>query len=132
MVEALAIDAESTIKLLTSIGNLHPALARIHVCLDNARFHHARLVQAWLARPGCRIVLHFLPPYCPHLNPIEPLWGLMHRHVTNNKCYSTCAQFADATLRFLRETVPRNWAKFRDSVTDNFRVISPKDFRVVA
>ena len=23
---------------------------------------------------------------------------------------ATCAQFADATLGFLRETVPRNWA----------------------
>src|SRR5271157_4948820 len=36
---------------------------------------------------------------------------------------------ADATLSFLRETVPRNWANLCDSVTDNFRVISPKDFR---
>jgi hypothetical protein len=27
--------------------------------------------------------------------------------------------------------VPRNWAEFCDSVTDNFRVINPKDFRVV-
>ena len=29
-----------------------------------------------------RIELHFIPPYCPHLNPIERLWGLMHRNVT--------------------------------------------------
>jgi hypothetical protein len=27
--------------------------------------------------------------------------------------------------------VPRNWAEFCDAVTDNFRVIDPKDFRVV-
>ena len=69
---------------------------------------------------------------CPHLNPIERLWGVMHKHVTHNKCYATCTQFADATLGFLRETVPRNWANLCDSVTDNFRVISPKDFRVMA
>jgi hypothetical protein len=43
----------------------------------------------------------------------------------------TCARFADATLDFLREQVPRNWAHFCDSVTDNFRVISPKNFRVM-
>jgi len=67
-----------------------------------------------------------------HLNPIERLWGVMHRNVTHNKTYATCAQFADATLHFLREKVPRRWADLRDSVTDNFRVISPKDFRVVA
>ena len=83
----------------------------IHVFLDNARYHHAKIVREWLARPGCRIKLHFLPAYCPHLNPIERLWGVMHKHVTHNKCYETCAQFAEATLDFLREKVPRNWAE---------------------
>jgi transposase len=131
MIEALTIDAASTIRLLQSIEALYPMLVLIHVFLDNARYHHAKLVREWLSRPGCRIVLHFIPPYCPHLNPIERLWGLMHRNVTHNKCYATCAQFADATLSFLRDKVPRNWADLCDSVTDNFRVINPKDFRVV-
>jgi len=108
MIEVLTVDAVSTIRLLQSIEALYPMLALIHVFLDNARYHHAILVQEWLARPGCRIRLHFIPSYCPHLNPIERLWGLMHRNVTHNKCYATCAQFADATLGFLRETVPQN------------------------
>ena len=68
---------------------------------------------------------------CPHLNPIERLWGVMHRNVTHNKCYATLAQFAAATLGFLRDTVPCNWATMCDSVTDNFRVIRPTDFRVL-
>src|ERR1039458_1858484 len=131
MIEALTIDAASTIRLLQSIEALYPMLALIHVFLDNARYHHARLVQEWLAQPGRRIKLHFIPTYCPHLNPIEQLWGVMHKHVTHNKCYATCAQFADATLGFLREKVPRNWAELCDSVTDNFRIINPKDFRVM-
>jgi hypothetical protein len=50
--------------------------------VDNARYHHAKRVQAWLARPGCRIKLQFVPTYCPHLDPIERLWGLMHKHIT--------------------------------------------------
>ena len=131
MIEALTIDAASTIRLLQSIEALYPMLALIHVFLDNARYHHAKLVQEWLALPGRRIKLHFIPTYCPHLNPIERLWGLMHRNVTHNKCYATCAQFADATLSFLREKVPGNWADLCDLVTDNFRVINPKDFRVM-
>ena len=85
-------------------------LALIHVFLDNARYHHAKLVQNWLSRPDCRIRLHFVPAYCPHLNPIERLWGVMHKHVRHNKCYATFTQFADAMLSFLREEVPRNWA----------------------
>ena len=99
---------------------------------DNARYHHAKLVQEWLgADPGAASSCISSHPIVRILNPIERLWGLMHRNVTHNKCYATCAQFADATLSFLRETVPRNWADFCDSVTDNFRVINPKDFRVM-
>jgi len=131
MIEAAAIDALSMIKLLEALEALYPLMVCIHVFLDNARYHHAKLVREWLSRPGCRIKLHFLPPYCPHLNPIERLWGVMHHNVTHNKCYETCADFADATLGFLRHEVPRRWAEFRDSVTDNFRIISPKDFRLL-
>src|SRR6202166_2947196 len=106
-----------------SADGLHP--------LDNAPYHPAKLVKEWLARPSCRIKLHFLPTYCPHLNPIERLWGVMHKNITHNKCYGTCGEFAETTLEFLRDEVPRRWAEFCDSVTDNFRIISPKDFRLL-
>jgi transposase len=129
MLEAQTIDAASTIRLLEAIETMYPALIRIHVFLDNARYHHARIVQAWLARPECRIKLHFIPPYSPHLNPIERLWGLMHRNVTHNRCYPTIRDFAEEIRTFLKVTVPKNWATFRDSVSDNFRIINPANFR---
>ena len=74
MIEVLTVDALSTIALLIAIEALYPAMRIIHVFLDNARYHHARAVQDWLARPDRRIRLHFVPAYCPHLNPIERLW----------------------------------------------------------
>ena len=131
MIEALTIDALSTIKLLEALEALYPLMAMIHVFLDNAGYHHAKIVREWLAQPGRRIKLHFVPAYCPHLNPIERLGGVMHKHLTHNKTYFTCKEFADTTLEFPREKVPRNWEEFSGSVTDNFRVIKPKDFRVV-
>ena len=131
MLEVETVDAMSTIRLLESLESNYPLMARIHVYLDNARYHHAKLVRQWLSRPNCRIMLHFLPAYCPHLNPIERLWGVMHKNLTHNKTYETCAEFAEATLDFLRDQVPRRWTEFCDSVTDNFRIISPKDFRLL-
>ena len=131
MIEAPTIDALSTIKLLEALEALYPLMVMIHVFLDNAAYHHAKIVRAWLAQPGRRIKLHFVPAYCPHLNPIERLWGVMHKHLTHNKTYATCKEFADTTLEFLREKIPRNWEQFSDSVSDNFRIIKPKDFRVV-
>jgi transposase len=65
--------------LLMAIEAMYPGMRLVHVFLDNARYYHAKLVQALLARPGCRIKLHFVPAYCPHLNSIERLWGLTHR-----------------------------------------------------
>jgi len=132
MLEAVTVDAISTIMLLTAIEAMYPGKRLIHLFLDNARYHHAKLVQDWLARPECRIKLHFVPAYCPHLNPIERLWGLMHKHVTHNRCYGRFADFRDEMLRFLREEVPRNWDAYCDTVSDNFRIISPEDFRILA
>jgi transposase len=133
MIEVESVDAASTIRLLAAIEAKYPLLARIHVFLDNARYHHAVVVREWLKQPGRRFRLHFIPAYCPHLNPIERLWGLMHRHLTHNKCWRDFKTFAEAVLYFLSEKIPKYWELFyRDSLTDNFRVINPKDFRVVA
>ena len=62
--DVLAVDALSTILLLTTIEAMYPGMRWIHIFLDNARYHHAKLVQAWLAQPGRRIKLHFIPAYC--------------------------------------------------------------------
>jgi transposase len=131
IIEVPTVNAVSTIALLSGIEAFNPKLRKIHVFWDNARYHHAEMVQEWLNRPDCRIVPHFIPSYCPHLDSIERLWGVMHKNVTHNKCYETAKDFAEAILNFLRVEVPKNWHLYRDSVTDNFRVINPKDFRVL-
>jgi hypothetical protein len=74
--DVLSVDALSTILLLTSIETLYPGLRLIHVFLDNARYHHARLVQAWLARPDCRIRLHFVPAYLPASQSNRTIMGI--------------------------------------------------------
>ena len=132
MFEVPRADAVSTIALLASIENLYPKMRRVHIFVDNAPYHHARMVRDWLAQPGRRIELHFILTYCPHLNPIERLWGLMHRNITHNRCYDTFSSFSTSLLGFLRQDVPRHWDIWCDQVSDNFRAISPKDFRVLS
>jgi len=131
MIEALTVNAVSTIALLSAIEAMYPKKRKIHVFVDNAKYHHAEMVQKWLARPGCRIILHFIPTYCPHLDPIERLWGLMHKKITHNRCYAKFNDFCSAVLTFLRDEVPKNWRSYCDTVTDNFRIINPKDFRIL-
>jgi transposase len=132
MLETASVDALSTIRLLIAISLAYPNKRLIYVFLDNARYHHAKAVQEWLAQPGCRIKLQFIPTYCPHLNPIERLWGQMHKNVTHNRCHERFADFKAAVMTFLDKTVPENWHTMCDKVSDNFRVITPKDFRIMA
>ena len=130
-VQGERINAQTTLQLLKKIEITYPLAYLIHVILDNARYHHAKLLQPWLNRPGCRIKLHFLPPYAPHLNSIEPLWGLMHKWVTHNQHYDTYEEFTEAITEFLETTLPENWKQFLDTITDNFRVISPRQYKII-
>jgi transposase len=126
------VNALSFIKLLGEIEGTHAAMLLIHVFVDNASYHKADVVKEWLAAAGRKIVLHFLPPYCPHLDPIERLWGLMHENVIHNRDYKTFNQFQREILKFLRHTVPKRWKWFSDRISDNFRVIHRADFRIIA
>lgn len=77
------------IAMLKRLLRAYPHKRRIHVVLDNFSIHHSRQTRAWLAEYGRRLVLHFLPPYCPEANKIERLWLDVHANVTrNHRCHS--------------------------------------------
>ena len=134
MKDVLTVDALSTILLLTAIEAMYPGMRWVHVFVDNARYHHAKLVQAVrLAQPGRRIKLHFIPAYCPHLNPIERLWGLMHKDIPPTtsatapsrtsaaQCCTSCATASPGTGAL---TVMRS--------PTTSRIINPTKFRIIA
>jgi transposase len=115
------INAQAAIRLLEDLECAQPE-GKIHIIADNARYYRSRLVTAYLAKEGCRIQIHFLPPYSPNLNLIGRLWGFFKRKVIYNIYYPTFLEFKLATLDFFR-----GGGKHRDELktlmADNFRVI---------
>lgn len=74
---------------------------RLVVVLDNAAYHHAKLLRPWLRRHRRKLTLMFLPPYSPQLAPIERVWKLARRLATHNRYFATLAEVLDAvTQRF--------------------------------
>ena len=72
-----SINAETFRRFLVDLEPTLPNQAP--VIMDNARIHHANLVQDWLAE---RSIPHlFLPPYSPFLNPIELSFTKIKRKV---------------------------------------------------
>ncbi|XP_019213444.1 uncharacterized protein LOC102077558 [Oreochromis niloticus] len=59
-------------------------LSKYVVVWDNVRFHHSHQVREWFAAHD-RILVEYLPPYSPFLNPIEEFfsawrWKVYDRH----------------------------------------------------
>ena len=46
---------------------------KIHIIADNLRVHHSKIIKRWVRRYAHLIELHYLPSYCPDLNPDEYL-----------------------------------------------------------
>jgi transposase len=56
---------------------------------DNAKYHHAKLHREWREEHTDRLVLYFLPPYSPDLNPVERVWKLVRRICLPNRYFHT-------------------------------------------
>ena len=62
---------------------------RVVVITDNARFHHAKMHQAWREAQAPNFRLDYLPPYSPDLNPIERVWKLTRRLCLHDQYFPT-------------------------------------------
>ncbi len=84
-------------QLLWLLASRYRRARRVHLVVDNYGIHKARLTRKTLAAFGGRIVLHFLPPYCPDANRIERVWQDLHANVTrNHRCKTLGRLLANA------------------------------------
>ena len=60
---------------------------KMQIILDNARYHHAKLLLPWLEDHKDQLFLDFLPPYSPKLNPIERVWKLLKKLRLHNQYF---------------------------------------------
>src|ERR1700690_1193857 len=79
----------------------HPNAKKIHIILDNYIIHSSKLTQRHIERLAGKIVLHFLPPYCPDHNRIERMWQELHANVTRNHRCKTIAELLIRCFAFL-------------------------------
>ena len=68
---------------------------RVIVISDNAKYHHALLHKSWREQAEPQFALHFLPPYCPQLNPIERVWKLTRRLRLHNVYFANLQHVTD-------------------------------------
>jgi transposase len=116
------INAQSVIHLFNTISEQQPE-GKIYVVLDNARYHHARLVKQWL-KLHRRFKILFLPTYSPNLNVIERLWRFFHNQIAWEHYFETFEEFKKASLDFFKN-LNKYQEKLSTLLTDNFQTFTP-------
>lgn len=88
-------------QLLWLLASRYRRARRVHLIVDNYVIHSAHRTKEVLAQLGGRVVLHFLPPYCPDANRIERVWQDMHANVTRNHRCKSMMQLLAKCDRFI-------------------------------
>lgn len=100
VLEEETINTDTTIHLLEAIKSKQKR-GKVYMILDNARYHHAKLVRRWILHHP-RFTLMYLPAYSPNLNLIERLWRFFHQKITYNHYFESFLEFKETTLHSLK------------------------------
>lgn len=105
-VEEERYDAEAFLRFLKKTLSEY-SIGRIVMILDNARIHHAKLLNPFLEENQDRLELVFLPPYSPELNLVEGLWKWLKESVINNVFFDSIHKISKAVHGFLEDVNQR-------------------------
>jgi transposase len=95
---------EDFIAFLEYLLTVYPTQVIILI-VDNYSSHTAHDVADWLASHP-RMQLHFLPKYCSHLNPVEPIWLRMKGQIAANRLYGSIKLVLAAADTFFARMTP--------------------------
>lgn len=115
------INGESITDFFKIIKDAYPSAAKLHIILDQSGYHRSEAVKKHAEQHG--IILHFLPPYSPNLNPIERLWKFMNEHVRNNKYFKSAKEFREQIDDFFKSKIPIMTNQLKSRINDNFHVV---------
>ncbi len=99
-------NAETFLGFLKGLLRRRSRGVKMVVVLDNARYHHAKLLKPYLRRHRANLELLFLPPYSPQLAPVERVWKLARRLATHNLHFNSLEE-----LRQAAESCFNQWRK---------------------
>lgn len=100
--------AETFLAFLNTVLESYPT-GKIVMVLDNARIHHAKLLEPFLQEKKNRLEFSFLPPYSPQFNIVEGLWKWLKSDVINNVFYHTVVDIRKNVNIFMDEISKNQW-----------------------
>jgi transposase len=121
------LNAQSLIELFTLMLARHPETKHFSIYLDNARYHHAKVLKEWIVATrqerGVVFDLKHLPAYSPNLNQIERLWKFLRKEALQ-RWHATFAEMQQAVAAVL-DHLERYEEELASLMTERFQVSPP-------
>ena len=83
------IDSEKIMEFLDNLKFYHKKFVLV---MDNAGWHRSKEVKVYLEINKNDILVEYLPPYSPELNPTETCWRLIRRNVLDSTLFNDLAE----------------------------------------
>lgn len=97
-------------KFIHRLANLHKHVTTLYLIWDNAKAHEAKALNAWIEswnkRGKVKLKVLPLPTYSPWLNPIEPVFGALHKKVIAGSNFRWPCNMAHSIHKYFCQ---RNW-----------------------
>ena len=116
------INAEAVSVFFQKLRENYSPKIKLHIILDQSGYHRSDHLKK--AAKTLNIRLHYLPPYSPHLNPIERLWKVMNEPIRNNKFFHSAKEFRLRISHFFEETLPKIGHSLNERMNDNFQKLN--------
>ncbi|MFZ1592973.1 MAG: IS630 family transposase [Chitinophagales bacterium] len=117
------INQDSMVDYFAKLREIYPKEQhpKIHIISDRGSYNTSKKTKEEAKIRG--IILHFLPPYSPNLNPIERLWKVMNEYTRNNQFFRTGKEFKEKINNFFDITWPTIANTMTSRINDNFQRI---------
>ena len=68
---------------------------KVFLIIDNASWHHSKIIRKFLSKNKHRLIIEYLPAYSPEYNPAEQCWKAVKADLLTLKLFLSVEGMAD-------------------------------------
>lgn len=76
---------------------------KVFLIIDNASWHHAKIIRKFVKENKHRLKLEYFPPYSPEYNPAEPCWKSVKKDLLTSRLFLSVAGMGDQIKEYFRK-----------------------------
>jgi len=94
------IDRFSFLKFLKKLLRYYK---KVFLVIDNASWHHAKIIREFLRVNKHRLIVEYFPPYSPEHNPAEQCWKSVKAELLTLKLFLSAEGMSDQIQAYFRK-----------------------------